>query len=114
MLHGAAFGLSHWSFAKIYVVSFRIPHRVLSGPVGVERFHELHGLHCGFCTPGMLMTARALLNENPNPTEQEIRTAISGQICRCTGYKNIVSAVRWAAEHEAAMTSDSSAMKQEA
>jgi carbon-monoxide dehydrogenase small subunit len=51
----------------------------------------------------MLMTARALLNENPNPTEQEIRTAISGQICRCTGYKNIVSAVRWAAEHEAAM-----------
>ncbi len=66
-------------------------------------FHELHGLHCGFCTPGMLMTSRALLNENPNPTEQEIRTAISGQICRCTGYKNIVSAVRWAAEHEAAM-----------
>jgi carbon-monoxide dehydrogenase small subunit len=65
-------------------------------------FHELHGLHCGFCTPGMLMTARALLNENPNPTEQEIRTAISGQICRCTGYKNIISAVRWAAEREAA------------
>jgi carbon-monoxide dehydrogenase small subunit len=66
-------------------------------------FHELHGLHCGFCTPGMLMTARALLDHNPNPTEQEIRTAISGQICRCTGYKNIVSAVRWAADHEAAM-----------
>ena len=64
-------------------------------------FHELHGLHCGFCTPGMLMTARALLNENPNPTEAEIRTAISGQICRCTGYKNIVAAVQWAAEHEA-------------
>ena len=73
-------------------------------------FHELHGLHCGFCTPGMLMTARALLDENPNPTEAEIRTAISGQICRCTGYKNIVSAVQWAAEHEAAMTSGSSAM----
>ena len=68
-----------------------------------QGFHELHGLHCGFCTPGMLMTARALLDHNPNPTEQEIRTAISGQICRCTGYKNIVSAVRWAAEHEAAM-----------
>jgi len=66
-------------------------------------FHEKHGLHCGFCTPGMLMTARALLNENPNPTEAEIRTAISGQICRCTGYKNIVAAVRWAAEHEAAI-----------
>jgi carbon-monoxide dehydrogenase small subunit len=66
-------------------------------------FHELHGLHCGFCTPGMLMTSRALLDHNPNPTEAEIRTAISGAICRCTGYKNIVSAVRWAAEHEAAM-----------
>jgi carbon-monoxide dehydrogenase small subunit len=65
-------------------------------------FHELHALQCGFCTPGMLMTARALLNENPDPTDQEIRTAISGGICRCTGYQNIVSAVRWAAEHEAA------------
>jgi aerobic carbon-monoxide dehydrogenase small subunit len=60
------------------------------------------------------MTTRALLDENPNPTEAEIRAAISGAICRCTGYKNIVSAVRWAAEHEAAMTSGSSAMKQEA
>ena len=65
-------------------------------------FHEKHGLHCGFCTPGMLMTTRALLDANPDPTELEIRTAISGAICRCTGYKNIVSAVRWAAEHEAA------------
>jgi aerobic carbon-monoxide dehydrogenase small subunit len=73
-------------------------------------FHEKHGLHCGFCTPGMLMTTRALLDSNPNPTEAEIRTAISGAICRCTGYKNIVSAVRWAAEQEAAMTSGSSAM----
>jgi carbon-monoxide dehydrogenase small subunit len=50
----------------------------------------------------MLMTTRALLNENPDPSEAEIRTAISGAICRCTGYKNIVAAVRWAAEHEAA------------
>ena len=66
-----------------------------------EAFTEKHALQCGFCTPGMLMTARALLDENPNPTEQEIRTAISGAICRCTGYKNIVAAVRWAAEHEA-------------
>jgi carbon-monoxide dehydrogenase small subunit len=65
-------------------------------------FHEMHALHCGFCTPGMLMTTRALLDENPDPSEQEIRTAISGAICRCTGYKNIVGAVRWAAEHEAA------------
>ncbi len=65
-------------------------------------FHERHALQCGFCTPGMLMTTRALLDENPNPTDHEIRVAISGAICRCTGYKNIVSAVRWAAEHEAA------------
>ena len=67
-----------------------------------QGFVEEHGLQCGFCTPGMLMTSRALLDENPNPSEHEIRTAISGQICRCTGYKNIVAAVRWAAEHEAA------------
>ena len=66
-----------------------------------QGFHECHALHCGFCTPGMLMTTRALLDSNPDPTEQEIRTAISGQICRCTGYKNIVAAIRWAAEHEA-------------
>jgi aerobic carbon-monoxide dehydrogenase small subunit len=67
-----------------------------------QGFHERHALHCGFCTPGMLMTTRALLNENPDPSEAEIRMAISGAICRCTGYKNIVGAVRWAAEHEAA------------
>jgi carbon-monoxide dehydrogenase small subunit len=66
-----------------------------------QGFHEMHALQCGFCTPGMLMTARALLNENPDPTEHEIRTAISGGICRCTGYQNIVAAVRWAAQHEA-------------
>ena len=68
-----------------------------------QGFHELHALQCGFCTPGMLMTARALLDENPNPTDHEIRTAISGAICRCTGYKNIVAAVQWAAEHEASV-----------
>jgi carbon-monoxide dehydrogenase small subunit len=67
-----------------------------------QGFHEMHALHCGFCTPGMLMTTRALLDENADPSEQEIRTAISGAICRCTGYKNIVAAVRWAAEYEAA------------
>ena len=66
-----------------------------------QGFHELHALQCGFCTPGMLMTTRALLDENPDPTDHEIRTAISGAICRCTGYKNIVAAVKWAAEHEA-------------
>jgi carbon-monoxide dehydrogenase small subunit len=72
-----------------------------------QGFHERHALQCGFCTPGMLMTARALLDENPNPTDHEIRTAISGAICRCTGYKNIVSAVRWAADHEAAARQES-------
>jgi carbon-monoxide dehydrogenase small subunit len=66
-----------------------------------QGFHEHHALQCGFCTPGMMMTARALLDENPNPTEAEIRTAISGGICRCTGYKNIVAAIRWAAQQEA-------------
>jgi carbon-monoxide dehydrogenase small subunit len=65
-----------------------------------QGFHENHALQCGFCTPGMLMTTRALLDSNPDPTEEEIRTAISGGICRCTGYKNIVAAVRWAAEHD--------------
>ena len=66
-----------------------------------QGFHECHALHCGFCTPGMLMTTRALLNENPDPSEEEIRMAISGQICRCTGYKNIVAAIQWAAEQPA-------------
>jgi carbon-monoxide dehydrogenase small subunit len=65
-----------------------------------QGFHEQHALHCGFCTPGMLMTCRALLNENPDPTEHEIRTAISGAICRCTGYQNIVAATQWAARYE--------------
>jgi carbon-monoxide dehydrogenase small subunit len=64
-----------------------------------QGFIEEHGLQCGFCTPGMMLTARALLDANPNPTDAEIKVAISGQICRCTGYKNIVAAVRWAAEH---------------
>jgi carbon-monoxide dehydrogenase small subunit len=66
-----------------------------------QGFHELHALQCGFCTPGMQMAARALLDAHPDPSEEEIRTAISGSICRCTGYKNIVGAIRWAAEHEA-------------
>ncbi|MDQ6776812.1 MAG: (2Fe-2S)-binding protein [Actinomycetota bacterium] len=67
-----------------------------------QGFHEQHALQCGFCTPGMLMTTRALLNENPEPSEEEIRTAISGAICRCTGYQSIVAAVQWTAQHEAA------------
>jgi carbon-monoxide dehydrogenase small subunit len=64
-------------------------------------FVACHGLQCGFCTPGMMMTARSLLDHNPDPSELEIREAISGQLCRCTGYENIVRSVRWAAEHEA-------------
>ncbi|MDQ5975316.1 MAG: aerobic carbon-monoxide dehydrogenase small subunit [Actinomycetota bacterium] len=64
-------------------------------------FIECHGLQCGFCTPGMMMTGRALLDSNPHPTEHEIREAISGQICRCTGYKNIVAAIQWAADNPA-------------
>ena len=71
-----------------------------------QGFMECHGLQCGFCTPGMMLTARALLDENPHPTDDEIREAISGQICRCTGYKNIVAAVQWAAEHPATATQE--------
>ncbi|HEY7031689.1 MAG TPA: (2Fe-2S)-binding protein [Thermomicrobiales bacterium] len=63
-----------------------------------EGFWEEHGLQCGFCTPGMMMTSVALLERNPNPTEQEIRLAISGNLCRCTGYVNIVKSVQYAAE----------------
>ena len=63
-----------------------------------EGFHQMHGLQCGFCTPGMMMTASAFLQMNPNPTEDEIRWAISGNLCRCTGYVNIVKAVQYAAE----------------
>jgi carbon-monoxide dehydrogenase small subunit len=62
-----------------------------------EGFREEHGLQCGFCTPGMMMTAVALLERNPNPTEPEIREAISGNLCRCTGYVNIVKAIQHAA-----------------
>jgi carbon-monoxide dehydrogenase small subunit len=63
-----------------------------------EGFHREHGLQCGFCTPGMILTGTALLEKNPDPTEAEIREALSGNLCRCTGYENIVKAVRWAAE----------------
>jgi carbon-monoxide dehydrogenase small subunit len=64
-----------------------------------EGFARCHGLQCGFCTPGMMMTARWLLDHHPDPSPEEIREAISGQICRCTGYENIVRAVKWAAVH---------------
>jgi aerobic carbon-monoxide dehydrogenase small subunit len=74
----------------------------LAGPDGKlhalqEAFREMHALQCGFCTPGMILRAYRLLKENPNPTEEEIRVGISGNLCRCTGYQNIVKAVRHAA-----------------
>jgi carbon-monoxide dehydrogenase small subunit len=69
-----------------------------------QGFMEEHGLQCGFCTPGMMMTARALLDRHPDPDEATIREAISGNLCRCTGYENIVRAIRWSAEHAPAPT----------
>jgi aerobic carbon-monoxide dehydrogenase small subunit len=63
-----------------------------------EGFHQEHALQCGYCTPGMMMTGLALLQRNPNPTEHEIRVGISGNLCRCTGYVNIVKAIQFAAE----------------
>jgi carbon-monoxide dehydrogenase small subunit len=66
-----------------------------------QGFMEEHGLQCGFCTPGMMLTARALLDKHAHPDERQIREAISGQICRCTGYSTIVRSIQWAAEHPA-------------
>ena len=63
-----------------------------------EGFWEMHGLQCGFCTPGMILTAVALLKENPHPSEAEIRHGIEGNLCRCTGYQNIVKAIQYAAD----------------
>ena len=96
----AAFSTPAARAAKAATATIPIVFSTTADPVQMG-FHELHALHCGFCTPGMMMTARALIDENPNPSEEEIRVAISGGICRCTGYKNIVGAIRWAAEHEA-------------
>jgi aerobic carbon-monoxide dehydrogenase small subunit len=62
-----------------------------------EGFHEKHGLQCGYCTPGMIMTAAHLLELNPNPTDDEIKHALEGNLCRCTGYINIIESVKWAA-----------------
>jgi len=73
-----------------------------------EGFKEEHGLQCGFCTPGMMLVSAALLERNPEPTEEDIRWAISGNMCRCTGYQNIVKAVRWAADKARAESADAS------
>ena len=62
-----------------------------------EGFRQCHGLQCGYCTPGMIMAAASLLDENPNPTEEEVRLGLEGNICRCTGYQKIVESVMWAA-----------------
>jgi carbon-monoxide dehydrogenase small subunit len=62
-------------------------------------FREKHGLQCGYCTPGMIMSAAALLQTHPDPTDEEIKQALEGNLCRCTGYVNIVESIRWAAEH---------------
>jgi carbon-monoxide dehydrogenase small subunit len=67
-----------------------------------DGFHQEHGLQCGFCTPGMMLVGTALLESNPNPSDDEIRWAISGNICRCTGYMNIVKAIQYAAAAQAA------------
>jgi aerobic carbon-monoxide dehydrogenase small subunit len=69
-----------------------------------QGFVACHGLQCGFCTPGMMLTARWLLDRNPDPSEEDIREAISGQLCRCTGYENIVRSIRWAASHSSEVT----------
>jgi carbon-monoxide dehydrogenase small subunit len=71
-----------------------------------EGFWEKHGLQCGFCTPGMIMAAADLLGRNPNPTDDEIRHGLEGNLCRCTGYENIVRAVRYAAEKMAVPAGD--------
>ena len=71
-----------------------------------EGFREKHGLQCGYCTPGMIMSAACLLQSNPDPTEDDIKEAIKGNICRCTGYINIVEAITWAAKRINAEKSD--------
>ncbi len=71
-----------------------------------QGFMACHGLQCGFCTPGMMLTSRWLLDHEPHPSEQRIRETISGQICRCTGYDNIVKSIQWAAAHATAEASE--------
>jgi carbon-monoxide dehydrogenase small subunit len=66
-----------------------------------QGFKEMHGLQCGFCTPAMMLVSKALLDDNPDPSEDDIRWALSGNLCRCTGYINIVKAVQWAAKERA-------------
>jgi carbon-monoxide dehydrogenase small subunit len=74
-----------------------------------QAFHEEHALQCGYCTPGMIMAAADLLRENPNPTDQEVRDGLEGNLCRCTGYQNIVRAVMKAAQAQATGTQSQTA-----
>jgi len=69
-----------------------------------QGFKEMHGLQCGFCTPAMMLVSKALLDDNPDPNEDDIRWALSGNLCRCTGYINIVKAVQWAAKERQGAT----------
>ena len=78
-----------------------------------EAFRECHGLQCGFCTPGMVMQSAALLKENPSPSEEEIRLGLEGNLCRCTGYHNIVRAVQQAAGASTGSSSDATSQEQE-
>jgi carbon-monoxide dehydrogenase small subunit len=71
-----------------------------------QAFHEAHGLQCGYCTPGMIMASISLLEENPNATEQEIREGLEGNLCRCTGYENIVKAVQLVQQHRDELVQD--------
>ncbi len=77
-----------------------------------QAFMECHGLQCGYCTPGMVMAATSLLAENPTPTEAEVREGLEGNLCRCTGYHNIVKAVLHTAQHDAAFWQDRAAKAQ--
>ena len=81
----------------------------LAGPAGLHpiqaAFKEEHGLQCGFCTPGMMLTGAALIEQNPDPSDDDVRWAISGQICRCTGYMNIVKAIQAAAATKSGLSS---------
>ena len=79
-----------------------------------EAFWECHGMQCGFCTPGFVMSVYAFLKENPEPHEDEIRPALSGNLCRCTGYQNIVNAVRLASEKMQVTSSEAGPMVEQA
>ena len=75
--------------------------RRLIAPILVKAFHEKYGAQCGFCTPGMILAAKALIDENPNPTREDVKLGLSGNLCRCTGYVKIIDSVMAAAQEMA-------------